>query len=114
MAMVRVAPFFLTHGVECGPMPNVMVALPNIGGVVCSTPQTLPDAHCRCVVCWSVCRVVILCVVMFCLCVCLFSAGLADLNRASSRVVYCGHSTQYSHLVFILLLLYYPVFCCYC
>jgi len=24
---------------ECGPMPNVMVALPNIGGVHCSTPQ---------------------------------------------------------------------------
>jgi len=25
--------------VECGPMPNVMVALPNIGGALCSTPQ---------------------------------------------------------------------------
>ena len=24
---------------ECGPMPNVMVALPNIGGGLCSTPQ---------------------------------------------------------------------------
>jgi len=24
---------------ECGPMPNVMVALPNIGGSLCSTPQ---------------------------------------------------------------------------
>ena len=24
---------------ECGPMPNVMVALPNIGGAVCSTPH---------------------------------------------------------------------------
>jgi len=24
---------------ECGPMPNVMAALPNIGGAVCSTPQ---------------------------------------------------------------------------
>jgi len=24
---------------ECGPMPNVMVALPNIGGALCSTPQ---------------------------------------------------------------------------
>ena len=30
---------------ECGPMPNVMVALPNIGGAVCSTPQSLADAH---------------------------------------------------------------------
>ena len=24
---------------ECGPMPNVMVALPNTGGALCSTPQ---------------------------------------------------------------------------
>jgi len=30
---------------ECGPMPNVMVALPNIGGALCSTPQTLADVH---------------------------------------------------------------------
>jgi len=30
---------------ECGPMPNLMVALPNIGGVLCSTPQSLADAH---------------------------------------------------------------------
>jgi len=27
---------------ECGPMPNLMVALPNIGGALCSTPQSLP------------------------------------------------------------------------
>jgi len=26
-------------------MPNVMVALPNIGGAVCSTPQNLAHAH---------------------------------------------------------------------
>jgi len=26
-------------------MPNVMVTLPNIGGAVCSTPQSLADAH---------------------------------------------------------------------
>jgi len=26
-------------------MPNVMVALPNIGGALCSTPQSLVDAH---------------------------------------------------------------------
>jgi len=25
---------------ECGPVPNVMVALPNIGGALCSTPQS--------------------------------------------------------------------------
>jgi len=30
---------------ECGPMPNVMVALPNTGGAVCSTPRSLADAH---------------------------------------------------------------------
>ena len=24
---------------ECGPMPNVMATLPNIGGTLCSTPQ---------------------------------------------------------------------------
>jgi len=30
---------------ECGPVPNVMVALPNIGGALCSTPQSLADAH---------------------------------------------------------------------
>jgi len=26
-------------------MPNVMAALPNIGGTLCSTPQTLADAY---------------------------------------------------------------------
>jgi len=26
-------------------MPNVMVALPNIGGALCSAPQSLADAH---------------------------------------------------------------------
>ena len=30
---------------ECGPMPNVMAAMPNIGGALCSTPQSLADAH---------------------------------------------------------------------
>jgi len=30
---------------ECGPMPNVMAALPNIGGGLCSTLQSLTDAH---------------------------------------------------------------------
>jgi len=33
------------QNLECGPMPNVMVALPNIGGALCSTPQSLADAH---------------------------------------------------------------------
>jgi len=33
------------YELECGPMPNLMVALPNIGGALCSTPQSLADAH---------------------------------------------------------------------
>ena len=28
-------------------MPNVMVALSNIGGALCSTPQSLADTHCQ-------------------------------------------------------------------
>jgi len=27
------------YELECGPMPNLMVALLNIGGTLCSTPQ---------------------------------------------------------------------------
>jgi len=30
---------------ECGPMPNVMAALPNIGGALCSMPQSFADAR---------------------------------------------------------------------
>ena len=30
---------------ECGPMPNVMAAQPNMGGALCSTPQSLADAQ---------------------------------------------------------------------
>jgi len=30
---------------ECGPMPNVMAALPNIGDALCSTPQSFADAQ---------------------------------------------------------------------
>jgi len=30
---------------ECGPMHKVMATLLNIGGVLCSTLQTLADAH---------------------------------------------------------------------
>jgi len=30
---------------ECEPMPNVMAALSNIGGALCSTTQSLADAH---------------------------------------------------------------------
>jgi len=30
---------------EYGPMPNVMAALPNIGGGLCSTPQNWTDDH---------------------------------------------------------------------
>jgi len=32
---------------ECGPMPNVMVALPNIGGALCSTPLCYASGYRR-------------------------------------------------------------------
>jgi len=35
----KFAQFFLRHGVDWGPMPNVLAALPNIGGAVSPTPQ---------------------------------------------------------------------------
>jgi len=31
--------------VECGPMPNVMVVMPNTGATLSSTPQSFADAH---------------------------------------------------------------------
>ena len=34
-----------TRKLECGPMPNVMAALSNIDGALCSTPQSLADAQ---------------------------------------------------------------------
>jgi len=34
-----------TQNQKCGPMPNLMAALPNIGGALCPTPQSLADAH---------------------------------------------------------------------
>jgi len=37
--------FAMYSKLECGPMPNLMAALPNIGGALCSTPQSLADAH---------------------------------------------------------------------
>jgi len=33
------------RNLECGPMPNVKVALPDIGGALCSASQSLADAH---------------------------------------------------------------------
>ena len=45
MAGYVVNPFKTKQILKCGPMPNVMVALPNIGGALCSTPQSLADAH---------------------------------------------------------------------
>ena len=39
------APSNIYIKLECGPMSSVMVALPNIGGAFCSTPQSLADAH---------------------------------------------------------------------
>jgi len=37
------------HKQERGPMPNVMAALPNIGGALCSTPQCLAELECHAV-----------------------------------------------------------------
>jgi len=39
----RIASYYLK--LECGSMPNALAALPNIGGALCSTPQSLADAH---------------------------------------------------------------------
>jgi len=44
VAEVCTVPVLLVQ-LECGPMPNLMVALPIIGGALCSTPQSLADAH---------------------------------------------------------------------
>jgi len=30
---------------ECGPMPNVMATLPNVGSALCSMPQSMADTH---------------------------------------------------------------------
>jgi len=35
------SPQIIFFKLECGPMPNVMVPLPNIGGALCSVPQSL-------------------------------------------------------------------------
>jgi len=40
-----VVPCFFTHSVECGPMPNVMAALPVTGDALCLTLYSLADAH---------------------------------------------------------------------
>jgi len=43
----EVSSLFARHirKLECGPVPNGMAALPNIGGALFSTPQSLADAH---------------------------------------------------------------------
>ena len=43
--LIQVGIKIYTYKLECGPMPNVMVALPNIGGALCSTLESLADAH---------------------------------------------------------------------
>jgi len=37
--------YVTSDGLECGPMPNVMAALPNTGGALCSTPQSVANAQ---------------------------------------------------------------------
>jgi len=34
-----------SQNIECGPMPNEMATLPNIGGALCSTPQNVANAQ---------------------------------------------------------------------
>ena len=41
MGNIIVACFLLTHSVQCGPMPNVMAALPNISSAICSTQSAV-------------------------------------------------------------------------
>ena len=41
----RSRPNHIMKILECGPMPNLMVALPNIGGALCSTPQSFADTY---------------------------------------------------------------------
>ena len=41
----RISDLHSKFTLECGPMPNLMVALPNTGGALCSTPQSLANAH---------------------------------------------------------------------
>ena len=36
---------YIKKELECGPVPNVMAALPNIGGALCSMPQSFADAQ---------------------------------------------------------------------
>jgi len=36
---------FVRKTLECGSIPNVMVALPSIGGAFCSTPESSAGAH---------------------------------------------------------------------
>jgi len=41
----KIKQLYNTTQLECGPMPNLMVAMPNVAGALCSTPQSLADAH---------------------------------------------------------------------
>jgi len=45
MRMIYIGHYAEHVKLECGPMPNVMAALPNTGGAPCSTPQSLADAQ---------------------------------------------------------------------
>jgi len=45
ITLTVVSSLAIVSKLEYGPMPNVMVALPNIDGALCSTPQSLADAH---------------------------------------------------------------------
>jgi len=44
LSSINAGNVYINH-LECGPMPNMMATLPNIGGALCSTPQSLAGAH---------------------------------------------------------------------
>jgi len=44
---LRKIPVLIKNKLEGGPMPNMMAALPNMGGALCSTPLSLADASTR-------------------------------------------------------------------
>jgi len=64
---------------ECGPMPNVMAALPNIGGALCSKPQSLLMPNTR-VPCGNAAKVQNP----------LKLAGVPQTNETISAVITCG------------------------
>jgi len=45
LALIVLEIYNFNYKLEYGPLPNLMAALRNIDGVLCSTPQSLANAH---------------------------------------------------------------------